>query len=79
MPVQIVDAFEMVEVDQRQAMYDTGFHGVQLAGSQAQEMPAIEQACEFIGGHQVFELAQHAAQGVLVRLQGKTPLTHALS
>ncbi|MNH35671.1 hypothetical protein D3C79_963800 [compost metagenome] len=69
----------MVKVDQRQAMHDTGVHGVQFTGRQAQEMPTIEQARELVGGHQVFELAHHPAQRVLVRLQGKTPLAHALS
>lgn len=34
-------------------------------------MPAVGTArVEFVGGHQVFQLAHHAAQRVLVRLQG---------
>ncbi|MNF07001.1 hypothetical protein D3C80_2070750 [compost metagenome] len=60
-------------------MHHVGFHGVQLAGSQAQEMPAVKQPGEFVGCHQAFELAHHSAQGVLMRLQGEPPLTHTLA
>ncbi|SAJ33061.1 Uncharacterised protein [Enterobacter cloacae] len=41
-------------------------------------MPAVEQPGEFVGSHQVFQLAHHAAQRVLVRLQGIAALAHAL-
>ena len=79
MAVQIVDALEMVEIDQRQTVNHTRLHVVEFAGSQTQKMPAVEQPGQLIGGHQIVELAHHAAQGVLMRLQGKPALAHALS
>ncbi len=79
MTVSIVDSLEMVQIDQRQAMLPSGPHVLQLACGQAQEMPAVEQPGEFVGGHQVLQLPHHPAQGVLVRLQGETTLTHPLA
>jgi len=78
MTVEIVDSLEMIQVDQRQPMHLLLVHGLQLATGNAQEMPAVEQPGQFIGGHQVFELAHHSAQRVLMRLQGKPALAHAL-
>ncbi|MCY1429472.1 hypothetical protein D9M71_453900 [compost metagenome] len=42
-------------------------------------MPTVEQAGQLVGGDQVFKLAHHAAQGVLMGLQGIAPLAHALA
>lgn len=52
---------------------------IQLAQGQAQEVAAIEQAGQLVGGHQVFQLPHHPAQGVPVRLQRITALAHALA
>ncbi|MNL30814.1 hypothetical protein D3C87_1525720 [compost metagenome] len=42
-------------------------------------MPAVEQAGHFIGGDEVFKLAHHPAQRVLMRLQGEASLAHTVS
>ena len=79
MAMSIVDSFEMVQVDQRQAVMSPVVQMLQFTGGLTQEMPAVEQPGEFIGGDQVLELAHHPAQGVLMRLQGEATLAHALA
>ncbi|MNN33056.1 hypothetical protein D3C81_1467940 [compost metagenome] len=79
MTVQVVDAFEVIEVDQSQAMHHTGVHSIELTGGQPEEMPAIEQPGQFVGCDEVFELAHHSAQRVLVCLQREAPLPHAMA
>src|SRR5690606_17005860 len=79
MAVQVVDALEMIQVDQRQAVLAALAQVVQLAQGQAQEVPAVEQPGQLVGGDQALELTHHAAQGVLVRLQRVAALVHALT
>ncbi len=76
--VAVVDPLEVIEVDQRQAVLPVRQQVFQRPAGHAHEMPAVEQTGEFVGGHQVFQLAHHAAQRVLVRLQGIAALAHAL-
>lgn len=77
--MSIVDSFEMVQIDQRQAVMSPVVQMLQFAGGQTQEMATVEQPGELISGDQVLELAHHPAQGVLVRLQGEAALAHALA
>ena len=77
--MDIVDALEVVQVDQRQAVALPLTHFFQRAAGQTEEMSAVEQPGEFVGGHQVLELTHHAAQRVLVRLQRIPALAHALA
>ncbi|MNY21039.1 hypothetical protein D3C86_1545580 [compost metagenome] len=79
MPIVVIDAFEVIEIDQRQPVARAWLHHDQFTAGHAQEVPTVEQPCQFVGRHLILELPHHAPQGVLVRLQGIAPLAHALA
>ncbi len=79
MAVLVVDPFEMIQIDQGQPGLVPLAQPVHFGFGPLEEIPAIIETGQLIGGRQILQLPHHASQRLLMGLQGEAPLAHPLA